>query len=229
MDEIIDVLASVEIFEDLDRARLETIAKRCRRDKYTRQQTVFAHGDMSADVYFIASGRVGITVFSQTGKEIAFRQMKRGEMFGHIAAIDHQPRSTAVVSLSDVELLRLSDSDFLTVLREMPDVSLRAMQSLTYLVRALSERVFEYTTYGVRNRIHAELLRLAKATGQPGPTINIHPSPTHAEIANQVSTHREAVTREFSRLASEGIIEKRGRNLIIHDIARLEALVDEVK
>ncbi|MGI9508840.1 MAG: Crp/Fnr family transcriptional regulator [Geminicoccaceae bacterium] len=228
MEDFINVLASVEIFRDLDRGRLETIAKRCRLDQYSRQQIIFGHGDLSADVYFIKSGRVGITIFSQTGKEIAFRQQKPGEMFGDIAAIDRKPRSTAVVSLSTVELLRISDTDFLEVLREMPDVSLRSMQRLTSLVRALSERVFEYTTYGVRNRIHAELLRLAKATGQPGPTINIYPAPTHAELANQVSTHREAVTREFGNLAGQGILEKRGRNLIIHDITRLEALVDEI-
>ncbi len=229
MDDTIEVLASIEICADLDREQLAAIAKRCRLDKYRRRQTIFSYGDVSADVYFIKSGRVGITMYSENGKEIAFRHMEAGETFGGIAAIDRLPRSASAVSQSNLELYRLSDADFLEIMREMPDAAFRVMQHLTFLVRALSERIFEFTTYGVRNRIQAELLRLAKASGQGTEIINIYPAPTHADIASHVSTHREAVTREFSHLASEGILEKRGRNLIIRDLARLEQLVNEVR
>ncbi len=228
MDDIVEVLSSIEVFQDLDRGQMRVIAKRCRRDKYNRRQTIFNYGDVSADVYIINSGRVGITMFSEGGKEISFRQLKPGDMFGEVAAIDRLPRSATAVSLSNLELLRFSDADFLEIMRDMPDVGLRVMQRLTFLVRALSERIFEFTTYGVRNRIQAELLRLAKASGQETEIINIYPAPTHADIASQVSTHREAVTREFSHLANEGILEKRGRNLIIRDLPRLESMVNDV-
>ncbi|MEM9625492.1 MAG: Crp/Fnr family transcriptional regulator [Pseudomonadota bacterium] len=228
MEDIIEVLASIEIFVDLDRSRLAAIAKRCRHDTYRRQQTIVSYGDTSGDVYFIKTGRVGVTMFSEAGKEISFRQLNAGDLFGDIAAIDQKPRSASVVSQSNVELIRLSDTDFLKILREMPDVSLRVMQRLSFLVRSLSLRVFEFGTFGVRNRIQAELLRLAKASGQHTEVINIYPAPTHADIASQVATHREAVTREFGFLANEGVLEKRGRNLIIRDIARLEQLVNEV-
>ncbi len=229
MEDIVELLASVEFFKDLDEEKLRSIAKRCRRDTYRRRQTIFSHGDVSADVYFIKSGRVGITIFSETGREILFRQLGPGETFGIITAIDRLSRSTSAVSLSNLELYRLSESDILTIMREMPDVSFRVMQYLACLVRALSERIFEFTTYGVRNRIQAELLRLAKANGhRGGDVINIYPAPTHADIASQVSTHREAVTREFGHLTSEGILEKRGRNLIIRNLARLEEMVGDV-
>lgn len=227
MDDIIEALASVEIFADLDRKKLASIAKRCRHDSYRRRQTIFSYEDPSADVYFIKTGHVGITMFSETGKEIAFRRLRPGGMFGDLAAVDRQPRSASAVSLSKLEILRLSDADFLEILRERPEVAHREMQRLAFLVRALSERIFEFTTYGVPNRIQAELLRLAKASGQKAEIINIYPSPTHADIANQVSTHREAVTREFGHLANEGILEKRGRNLIIRDLTRLEKMVTE--
>lgn len=228
MEDIVEALASIEIFADLDHERLAVIAKYCRHDSYQRRQTIVSYGDISCDVYFIKSGRVGVTIFSETGKEILFRQLKAGEPFGDIAAIDRQPRSASVVSLSNVELIRMSDTDFLNILHDMPEVSLRVMQRLTFLVRALSARVFEFGTFGVRNRIHAELLRLAKASGQQTEIINIYPAPTHADIASQVATHREAVTREFSHLASQGILEKRGRNLIIRDLHRLEQLANTV-
>lgn len=229
MDDMIDVLASVEIFEDLDRDRLAIIAKRCRQDVYRKNQEIVRYGDVTGDVYFIKSGRVGITIFSQTGKEISFRQLAAGDMFGEIAAIDGGGRSASAISLSALELVRISEADFLSLVTEMPDVNLRVLRWLTRLIRALSERVFEFSTYGVRNRIHAELLRLAKAHMSGPKVANIYPSPTHADIAGQVSTHREAVSREFSHLASEGLLEKRGRNLIIHDVERLEQMVSDVE
>jgi hypothetical protein len=40
-----------------------------------------------------------------------------------------------------------------------------------------------------------------------------------------VSTHREAVTRELSRLSRIGIIERKGAALIVKDIERLSEMV----
>jgi CRP-like cAMP-binding protein len=96
------------------------------------------------------------------------------------------------------------------------------------LVRLLSARVFEFSALAVRNRIHAELLRLAREHMDAGNTAAISPSPTHADIASRISTHREAVTREYHNLSESGLIEQRRGKLVIHDIARLETMVREV-
>ena len=61
-----------------------------------------------------------------------------------------------------------------------------------------------------------------------GNTAAISPSPTHADIASRISTHREAVTREYHNLSESGLIEQRRGKLVIHDIARLETMVREV-
>jgi len=96
-------------------------------------------------------------------------------------------------------------------------------------VRLLSERVIELSTLGVQNRIHAELLRIARQAGQPGNRVRIDPAPKHADIASQVSTYREQVTREFSALARQGLLEKDGTALVLTDVARLERIVAEVR
>ena len=78
----------------------------------------------------------------------------------------------------------------------------------------------------MNNRIHAELLRLALAAGIEDNVSEISPAPTHAEIASRISTHREAVTREFNALAQAGILEKRNRAMVVHDIAWLRDVVE---
>jgi hypothetical protein len=51
------------------------------------------------------------------------------------------------------------------------------------------------------------------------------PCPTHTEIAARVSTHREAVTRELTRLARIGLIEREKNALVVTDLERLAEMV----
>jgi hypothetical protein len=62
-----------------------------------------------------------------------------------------------------------------------------------------------------------------------GNTARIDPAPKHADIASQVSTYREQVTRELSALAKAGVLGKEDGALIVRDVVRLERLVEEVR
>jgi CRP-like cAMP-binding protein len=95
-------------------------------------------------------------------------------------------------------------------------------------VRNLTDRVYEFSTLAVRNRIQAELLRLSRSEASDKNNARIAPAPTHAELASRVATHREAVTRELRSLTKLGVIEKRGRDLVILDIDRLAGMVDDL-
>ena len=103
------------------------------------------------------------------------------------------------------------------------------LRDLASLVRRLTERVVEFSTLGVRNRVHAEVLRLARDHLSADNTAEIQPAPTHAEIASRVSTHREAVTRTLNRLAREGVIDRRRGVIIVRDVERLECMVEDVQ
>ena len=96
-------------------------------------------------------------------------------------------------------------------------------------VRELTDRIFDFSTLGVQNRVHAELLRLARQAGVTGNASCIDPAPRHTDMASQISTYREQVTREISAMVKEGLVQRSGRALVIPDIARLERLVSEVR
>jgi predicted transcriptional regulator len=50
-----------------------------------------------------------------------------------------------------------------------------------------------------------------------------------SEIADRISTHREAVSRELSRLTAIGLVRREAGNLVINDVARLREFVSEAK
>ena len=228
MEEGSETLSGIELFERLSRRDLEALGKRCQWWHYAVNQEIVGQQDETNDVYFIVSGEVRVTVFSLTGKEVAFRDMRAGQSFGELAAIDDKPRSANVVALADSLIASMPAKVFWDMLHNHPEVAAAVLRHLTRLVRRLSERVFEVSALAVRNRIHAELLRLARRNMRDDNTARISPAPTHADIASRVSTHREAVTREYNALTRAGLVERQSGALIIRDVAALARMVEEI-
>ena len=229
MEESDQTLSGIELFSDLADQEINMLDKACGWRRYEADQHIVGHQDPTTDVYFIVSGQVRVIVYSPAGKEVAFRDMGAGMSFGELSAIDGKPRSANVFALTPSLLASMKAKAFKKVLRDHPEIAANVMLHLTGLVRRLSDRVVEFSVLAVKNRIHAELLRLARDHGDGGNQAIISPAPTHADIASRVTTHREAVTRELNALAREGLFEQRGGALVISDVARLARLVEKVQ
>jgi CRP-like cAMP-binding protein len=224
-----ETLDGIELFENFSVRDLKAVAKRCHWRQYTADQQIVGHLDQTRDVFFIVESSVRAVIYSPAGKEISFRDISAGDMFGEFSAIDGQPRSAHVIALTDSLIASLSADEFWQVLRDYPIVAEATLKRLTKQLRILSERVFEFSALTVKNRIHAELLRLARDHSRGANKAAISPVPTHAEIASRVSTHREAVTRELNDLTRAGLIERRHGVLIIRDVEHLARMVEEVR
>ena len=220
-------LRGMPFFATLDEATMTRLADLCRKHDYTAGEIMIGHGDQSFDVLFLLSGRARVNLYSIDGTRVSFRDIAAGAIFGELSAIDGEPRSASVECVESCTAAIMPRKAFTEALAAHPAFAKAVMTHLTRQVRSLTARVFEFSTLAVRNRVQAELLRFAAAVDPQGKEALLSPSPHHAEIASRVSTHREAVTRELSRLESMGLIAKDGRNLLIKDIAKLRRLVDE--
>jgi len=222
-------LRSIALLDGLPAARLDALARECAWRRYAPDQRIISRESGDRDLYLIVSGRVRATVYSAGGRQVTFRDLVAGEWFGDVAAIDGRPRSADIFALEDALLASMSPAVFWRLIREEPPVAERVLRRLAELVRGLSERVIDLSTLGVQNRIHAELLRLAREAGATGNSARIEPAPKHADIASRVSTYREQVTRELSALVKLGLLERGEHALVVRDVARLERLVEDVR
>lgn len=223
-----NTLDESEVLQDLTAEARQAVAARCQWRRFSPGQQIVGHMDATRDVFFVVAGRARATSYSLAGKEVSYRDIGAGDMFGEFSAIDGEPRSADVVALTDCLVATLSNDAFWEILRDYPEIAAATLKRLTRQIRALTERVFEFSALAVNNRIHAELLRLARDHRTGDNTALIRPSPTHAELASRLSTHREAVTREFNALARAGVIERRAGALHINDIAALHRMVESV-
>jgi CRP-like cAMP-binding protein len=172
---------------------------------------------------------VQVTYHSEYGREVTFAEYREGDLFGALA-INNLPRLASVVSVTEISAAIMSSAHFHNVVRENNHVAGALIASLAETIRVLEKRVIEMSTLTVQQRIYAELLRLARQSSptEDGKGAIILPVPTHADIANRVSTHREAVTRALNELARQGLIEKQRRKMIVRDLDILSLAVDQV-
>lgn len=220
-------LRGIALLEGVPHERLEALARECAWRRCEPGQRIISRNAPERDVHLIIAGRVRITFYSAAGRQVTFRDEDAGAIIGDVAAVDEGPRSADAVALDDVLIASLPAAGFMRLLLDQPIVAQRFMRRLTGLIRLLSDRVVELSTQGVQNRIHAELLRLARVAGADGNEARLAPAPRHADIASQVSTYREQVTRELSALTRAGLLGKDAGALVIKDLARLEHMVQE--
>lgn len=250
-----ELLSDVPLFQPLNLETRRAIARHCRTLQFRAQEVVVRQSDCARNVYFVVSGRLRSVVYSADGKEVAFAEFVVGDYFGECPAIDRLEQQTSVIALADVRLLCLPAAVFRQLLQNHAGLAFAVTKNASLQIRRLSERVCEYTTLGVGERVRAEVLRLAWqrrcqprrsqkvpieikkdnstktvhkfADASASAAVIIDDFPTHADFANRISTHREAVTREINRLERAGFVERNHGEFIVADIDALQRLVSE--
>lgn len=129
--------------------------------------------------------------------------------------------------MRQTRIARLRAGRFRQLLDEHPRVKDRLLRQLVGLARQMTDRIFEFSALAVQNRVQAEILRLSQEAGVSNNVARLTAPPTHESMAARVSTHREAVSREISRLQRLGILERHGRSWVIVDVSGLSNLVHD--
>ncbi|MDH3638598.1 MAG: Crp/Fnr family transcriptional regulator [Gammaproteobacteria bacterium] len=224
-----DTLATLDAFSKLDRVSREQVITVCSARTYPRSSVVIAHREQTANVFFIVSGSVRATAFTERGREIAYEDLFAGDMFGELSAIDGKPRTTHVVTLEESTLITVMQEQFLGLMKTYPEVTRATLKKVAGVIRFLCDRVYEFGALDVNSRIRTELLRLAAGDIDDPNRATIPKMPTHQDLANRLATHREAVSRELSRLEKDGLTQKQGQSLVINDIEALSNMINDAR
>ncbi|MCB1519318.1 MAG: Crp/Fnr family transcriptional regulator [Hyphomicrobiaceae bacterium] len=222
-------MAEIPLFAGVDPLVVGEIANLFSVRDYAAGSEIVRHLEDDTDVYFVLAGRVKVRIYSCQGRIVAFRQIECGEIFGEYAALDGTPRSASVEAEIDTRVAVLSAADFNAIVAGHSSIAQALIQQLVKQIRDLTVRYSELSTLAVNGRIEAELLRIARHDGQ---TVQAEPNkiliktpPTQYELANRVSTHREAISRHLSHLSRIGLIRRTRHALVIEDMQRLQEMV----
>lgn len=224
-------LKTVKLLSGLPDEELESLAKACVWKRYAPHEQIIDRHSEARDIFFIVEGSARVANFSLSGREITLDDLKQGAHFGELAAIDGYPRSASVVALSNSYLAMLSPDRFTKLCGDYPEVAIQVMRSLASIVRSATDRIMDLSTLAANNRVHADLLRLARANldDDNDNQANISPIPVHGDVASRVSTTRETVARVMNDLARQGVVKREKNKLVVLNVEALEDMVEEVK
>ncbi|MEM0921563.1 MAG: Crp/Fnr family transcriptional regulator [Pseudomonadota bacterium] len=190
-------------------------------------EQIVAYQAPDRDLYFLLDGRARVKIYSETGRVVDFRSLGPGDMFGEVALLDGGERSASVVAETEVQIGRLKPHQVWDLIDALPDLNRALLQRLTRLVRDLTERVLEFSILPGALRLYRELLRMAELAGIEENRAVLAPAPTHQSLADRISSHREAVSRQFGQLARMGVVRREEGRLLIDDVDAIRQLADE--
>jgi len=99
MDVVANAIASLEMFASLQPAEIDTVARRCRLNRYDAHELIVSQDDDNRDVFFVVEGRVAVIAYAACGREVGYRHLGPGQMFGELSAIDGGQRAATVTAL----------------------------------------------------------------------------------------------------------------------------------
>ena len=195
-ERIRELLASVELFGEMLEEEIDDLTALAQIKKLSKDTTIFHAGDPADAVFVVASGRVKVVITSSDGKEFILTVLGAGQVFGEMALLESAPRSASVVTLSAVEVLVISRSDFQRLLDSSPRISQRLMAILSRRLRRANAKMESLAYMDVAGRLARYLLDLARDHGQRlGNGWVVVRRPTHSDIAHSIGTSRETVSR----------------------------------
>jgi CRP-like cAMP-binding protein len=130
------------IFGSLDirqRSRLQSLVTVRRFDAGT---TILRQGSSAVALYLILEGQVEVTREpADGGAPIALATLKPGDVFGEMALLDDDTRSSSVTALEETHCALLPRWELIQELRRQPDLALELLRTLARRIRALDEQV----------------------------------------------------------------------------------------
>jgi CRP-like cAMP-binding protein len=219
-------LSKVPIFSGLAPAEMDFLAQHAISRTYSSGQSIFHEGDPCAGLYVVTAGHVRIFKTSPGGREQVLSIDGPGSSVAELPVFDGGPYPASATAVSDATLLFVSKQAFQELCLAHPQVALKVLRVVGSRLRRLVGIIEELSFTTVRHRLAALLLRLARReSAQNGKELTVTLPENNQEIAFQIGTVRELVSRNLSRFQSEGLIEIDGRQLTI---VNLKALQEEV-
>ena len=210
---LLTCLKNIPTFSEVPDSALVPLADCATRKNFAKNTLIISEGDPAGPLFVILSGKVRVFLDSEAGKSITLSVQKSGSYFGELSLLDDQPRSASIVTLEPTTCALIPKQAFVNWLREnSEDVALGVMRGLTRRIRTLTDNVRGLALYDVYTRLSKALHEQAVVENDE---LVIRDKLSHQDLANQVGSSREMVSKIMKDLATGGYLAIDGKTVRI--------------
>lgn len=217
-----DELRRVPLFAGLEPEQLERVRAIARLVEAKRRDVIFREGDPVEGIFVLLAGRVKLYRLGPDGREHILHVVRPGQTFAEAAVFMPGGYPAFAEALEKTRAIVLPKSAFLELLREEPAISLAMIAALSRYLRQFVDRIDDLSLKDVPARLARWFLATAREKGREFWDLDI----TKAELASQLGTAGETLSRTLRKFREAGWIEVRGRFVKILDRAALERVAE---
>ncbi len=219
-----DDMKSCPLFADLTPDHLEKLAGIAHQRKVQRGELLFSEGDEAKGFYVVAEGRVKVYKLSADGKERILHIVQPGATFAEAAIFGDGNYPAYAEPLVTSRLLFFPKKDFLNLLHNQSQMAINMIAGLSRYLRQFATQVEQLTFQDVPARLAKYLLSLPGAT-----TGKVSLPISKGQLASNLGTVSETLSRTLRKLSDEGLLEVDGKNITLCDLDELEELAISTK
>jgi CRP/FNR family transcriptional regulator, cyclic AMP receptor protein len=215
--EVREILRQTGLLRLVPAEDLETVAAASRLRAFGRGQVVFTRDDPGDALIVVISGRVKIVVRSADGGELTLAIIEPGGAFGELGIFDGGLRSADAETLEACQLLFVPRQTILDICARVPSAAQALTESITAVLRRLTEAVSDLVFLDLPRRLAKVLLNQAR--GDDG-VIQLNMS--QQELAHRVGATRQSVNAALGGFERRGWIEVKGRAVTVKQPTALD-------
>lgn len=209
-------LRDAEIFKELSDDVLEELARSCTTMELLAGETLFEQNTPGDSLYLLETGQVHIVRQHPDGEQVILATEGPYYVIGELSMLVGQPRTGAVVAVSDCTLIALNRAAFDGVCAQRPELAVAVMGHIGQRLYRMNLLVREHAIGNVAARVATLLVLLSG--GKNGP-VDAHIRVSR--IARATATDADVVERLLQDWVKEGYITFEARRMTINQIETL--------
>lgn len=217
-----EFLNKVEIFKNLPKESFRIIDKRIRKMYFKKGEQIMSEFEQGEGIFFVHSGIVKLTKQDEHGNEMIVCIKKKGDIFAEACLFNDEinyPATGVMVQEGEVYFLRTEELE--NELMASPQMAVQMIRYMSTQLRDFTSIMRDIALLDVYTKTVKTLERLAGQFGESHCNrVYIEIPLTVQEFASLIGTSRESVSRVFSKLRKDGLIDIKSKKIVILDWCR---------
>jgi CRP-like cAMP-binding protein len=188
---------------------------------YRKDAFLFLADEDARGFYYILTGEVRVFRMDDAGKELEIVRLRPGDFFGEAIAMLKGKFPAFARAAQDTEVLFFERQAVFTELEKNPAVARFLVLLLARKCQVLNQRIETLGLKTVRQRLAQHLLSFCRVDE----TCRFELPIKKVELARQLGTISETLSRNLRQLQEAGLIEVRKRQILVKSPRRLREVL----
>lgn len=216
-----EILRTISLFESLGDRALDAVAQRTVIKRYPKNAMLFREGETARGLFVVVEGGVKIYRAGTDGREQVLHVEEPGHSVAELPLLDGAPYPASARASEASKILFLPRDSFQWLYQNNPEIADATIRELGRRLRKVVRLVDKLSLKDVPARVATALLEIAAATGELQEGGEFTLEATQEELAGELGTTRESVSRALSALRKDEIVEVDDSRVRILDLDAL--------